>query len=184
MKPAKSDYYENMPEETKAWVDSLFSSDPEERIKAWISPRGDPNSPISNGWTASLFPHITYIGSTTEPVISSTFLFTVKPEHCNGALNLHGGCAASLFDHLTTMPLCFIKEPPTWKLLGVSRTLNVTYLRPVPIGTITKVVCEIVHAGRRLVTIRATMTRESDGAVLAICEHGKVSTDPEVNSKA
>jgi len=124
------------------------------------------------------------VGSTTSPVISSTFIYTVQPEHCNGASNLHGGCAASLFDHLTTMPLCFVKEPPTWSLLGVSRTLNVTYLRPVPVGSTVRVVCEIVHVGRRMATIKATMTRESDGAVLAICEHGKVSTDADASSKA
>ncbi|CAI4211339.1 unnamed protein product [Parascedosporium putredinis] len=121
---AKKNYYENMTQDTKAWVEGLFSSDPEGRIKAWISPHVDPSSPIAN----------------------------VRTSHLS--------------------------------LLGVSRTLNVTYLRPVPVGSTVRVVCEIVHVGRRMATIKATMTRESDGAVLAICEHGKVSTDADASSKA
>jgi acyl-coenzyme A thioesterase 13 len=34
---------------------------------------------------------------------------------------------------------------------------------------------EVVHAGRRLATIRGTLRRRRDGAVVATAEHGKVS---------
>lgn len=63
---------------------------------------------------------------------------------------------------------------------GVTRTLNVTYLRPVPLGETVLVECEVVHAGKRLCALKGVMKRESDGAILTSCEHGKVSIDPEV----
>lgn len=39
---------------------------------------------------------------------------------------------------------------------------------------------EVVHAGKRLCSLMGTIKRASDGAVLATCEHGKVSIDPPV----
>jgi acyl-coenzyme A thioesterase PaaI-like protein len=56
----------------------------------------------------------------------------------------------------------------------------VTYLRPIPEGEKVLVECEVVHAGKRLCSLKGTMKRESDGAVLAICEHGKVSIEPKL----
>ncbi|GAP88664.2 putative thioesterase superfamily protein [Rosellinia necatrix] len=75
-----------------------------------------------------------------------------------------------------------ISRPGFWQYGGVSRTLNVTYLRPVPVGTTVDVECEVVHAGQRLSTLRGVMRTATDdgtnGPVLAICEHGKVNIDP------
>ena len=66
---------------------------------------------------------------------------------------------------------------------GVSRTLNCTYLRPVPMGETVIIESEVVHAGKRLCAIKGVMKRERDGAVLTTCEHGKASIDPEVVGK-
>ena len=74
-------------------------------------------------------------------------------------------------------------RPGFWSYLGVSRTLNVTYLRPAPEGSTVLVECEIVGVGKRLCTVRGTMRRVEDGTVLMVCEHGKVNTDPDVASK-
>jgi len=38
----------------------------------------------------------------------------------------------------------------------------------------------VVHAGKRLCKIDGVIRRKRDGAVMATCEHGKVSIDPEV----
>lgn len=81
------------------------------------------------------------------------------------------------------MPLTLVNKPGFWFWLGVSRTLNVTYLKPIPLGEEILVEAEILSIGRKLVTIRGTMTRAGDGTLLAVCEHGKVNTDPEASSK-
>jgi len=59
----------------------------------------------------------------------------------------------------------------------------VTYIRPIPEGEKVEIVSEVVHAGKRLCTIKGEMRRQSDGAVLAVCEHGKVSIDPEMGGR-
>lgn len=94
--------------------------------------------------------------------------------------NLHGGCTATLFDVCTTVALAPIAKPGFWAYAGVTRTLQVTYLRPMAQGDVVLIECEVVHAGKRLCTIKGTMKRKSDGAITATCEHGKVSIDPEV----
>jgi acyl-coenzyme A thioesterase 13 len=40
---------------------------------------------------------------------------------------------------------------------------------------------EVVSAGKRMCVIKGTLRRASDGEVLAVCEHGKVSIDPPVS---
>jgi uncharacterized protein (TIGR00369 family) len=110
------------------------------------------------------------------------FEFTVEASHTNRLGNLHGGCTATLFDICTTVALAPIAKPGFWAYAGVTRTLNVTYLRPMVEGEEIILECEVVHAGKRLCTIKGMMKRKSDGAITAICEHGKASIDPEVSS--
>lgn len=65
--------------------------------------------------------------------------------------------------------------------MGVSRTLNVTYMRPAKSGEEVLIECEIIQVGKNLATLRGVMRRKSDGQILSVCEHGKVSTDPPVS---
>ena len=124
-------------------------------------------------------PHLKLHSTNKEgPHPSVTFTYTVQADHCNRLQNLHGGCAATLFDFCTTMPLTLINKPGFWAYLGVTRTLQVTYIRPVPIGEEVFIECEILHAGKNLATMKGTMRRKRDNAVLCVCEHGKASIDP------
>lgn len=66
--------------------------------------------------------------------------------------NLHGGASATLFDYCTSMALVPVSREGFWNFVGVSRTLNVTYLRPMPTGTIVLIECEVIHAGKKLCT--------------------------------
>ncbi|KAF2155676.1 hypothetical protein K461DRAFT_290679 [Myriangium duriaei CBS 260.36] len=101
----------------------------------------------------------------------------------NNSSNLHGGAHSTIFDILTSFTTAVIARPGFWLLGGVSRTLNVTYLRPAPSGEPMLIECEIIHAGQRLALMKATMRKKSDGAIISICEHNKVNADPPVDSK-
>ncbi|KAH7150043.1 HotDog domain-containing protein [Dactylonectria estremocensis] len=161
---------------------TLLNGTPDEKIKTWLKlTMNDQGRPRAGEWMSSLLPNIKLVSTDpTGPHPSCTFSFVVHPEHCNRLDNLHGGCAASLFDFLTTLPLALINRPGFWHFMGVSRTLNVTYMRPVPAGEEVLIECEIVQAGKKLATLRGVMRRRSDKALLAVCEHGKVNIDSDV----
>jgi acyl-coenzyme A thioesterase 13 len=132
----------------------------------------------------NILPNLSLLStSATLPHPRAVFLFTVMPQHCNRLHNLHGGCCATLFDFCTTMPLALVNRLGYWFYLGVSRTLNTTYLRPVACGEEVLIECEIVQIGRRLCTLKGVMRRRVDGMVMAVCEHGKFNTDPPANDK-
>ncbi|WYZ45369.1 hypothetical protein EsH8_VIII_000685 [Colletotrichum jinshuiense] len=152
----------------------------EERIKAWLALDKDEAGHFKSGnWMSALIPSITLLSTTLDPNPAATFSFTVHPDHCNRAGNLHGGAAATLFDSLTSLPLALINDKPGyWQYLGVSRTINCSYLRPAPVGEECLVECEIIQIGKTLCQIRGTLRRKRDGLVLATCEHHKFNTDP------
>ncbi|KAF0330276.1 thioesterase superfamily protein [Colletotrichum asianum] len=166
---------------------TIFDADtPEDRIKAWISLEKNDNGQLKSGnWMREIMPHVTLLSTDASgPHPSATFSFTVQPDHCNRGGNLHGGCAATLFDFLTTLPLALINDKPGfWQFLGVSRTLSCSYLRPAPCGEECIVECEIVQVGRTLCQLKGVLRRKSDKVILVTCEHHKYNTDPPVSSK-
>lgn len=128
----------------------------------------------------SLIPHLTLVSTSPSlPHPSVTICYTVQDDHCNRLRNLHGGCAATLFDFCTSMPLVLVSKPGFWQYMGVSRTLNVTYFRPVPAGVEVLIECEILQVGKKLCGLRGTMRRKSDNAIMCIAEHQKFNIDPE-----
>lgn len=127
----------------------------------------------------TLVPHISLFDVSTSPTQPRvTFLFTPQTAHCNRHGTLHGGCAATLFDYLTTLPLNVIARPGGyWQQLGVSRNLGVTYLRPAKVGEELLIECETVQVSKRMAVLKGTMKRKSDGKVVMTCEHQKVNID-------
>jgi len=137
---------------------------------------------ILQGWGSTFFhDSLDFVSATASPAGRTVFRLTVLPSHCNRLGNLHGGCTATIFDICTSTALAPIAKPGYWQYAGVSRGLSVTYLKPVPVGEKVLVDSEVVSAGKRMCVLRGTMRRESDGEVLALCEHGKVSIDPPVS---
>ncbi|KAJ5422307.1 Thioesterase superfamily [Penicillium cf. griseofulvum] len=66
---------------------------------------------------------------------------------------------------------------------GVSRNLKVTYLRPVPTGMEVRLVCEVVHVGKRLALLRAEIQKADSRDICVVGEHEKANTDPEVTQR-
>ncbi|TDZ37715.1 Acyl-coenzyme A thioesterase 13 [Colletotrichum spinosum] len=162
--------------------EAIFEAkNPEDRVRAWITLEKNEDGALKSGnWMREIMPHVSLVStSLSGPYPSASFSFTVQPDHCNRGGNLHGGCAATLFDFLTTLPLALVNDKPGfWQFLGVSRTLSCSYLRPAPCGEECVVECEIVQIGRMLCQLRGVLRRKSDGVIFATCEHHKYNTDP------
>ncbi|PWY73624.1 hypothetical protein BO70DRAFT_354866 [Aspergillus heteromorphus CBS 117.55] len=73
--------------------------------------------------------------ATQGPPARVSYLLTVLPQHCNFMGSLHGGCAATIIDVLSSMLVLGLSSPGRYSLGGVSRNLKLTYLRPVPVGS-------------------------------------------------
>lgn len=76
-----------------------------------------------------------------------------------------------------------VAKPGVFQYGGVSRNLDVRYLRPLPIGTEIRVVCEVTQVGRRLSLVKAEIRRVDDDVLCVVSEHDKANTDPPVASK-
>ncbi|KIW11751.1 hypothetical protein PV08_09023 [Exophiala spinifera] len=149
------------------------------KVQKWLkSTRDEDGDLLAGNWVASIMPHLRLLETSSEGCHSSvSFVFTVQPEHCNRMHSLHGGCIATIFDFTTTMVMALVTRPGFWQSMGVSRSLNVTYLRPAAAGTELLIECEIVQVGKTLATLKGIMRTKKDGRITATCEHGKVNND-------
>jgi acyl-coenzyme A thioesterase 13 len=76
-----------------------------------------------------------------------TFQFRVLPKYLNPNGTLHGAAQSLFFDACTTMLLWPIaRQPDFWATYGVSRSLNVVYVRPAFVGDLLTLESEVcVH---------------------------------------
>ena len=80
----------------------------------------------------------------------ATFSMLVTTSLCNRTGMLHGGAASMIVDMCTTMAQAPIAKPGFWHFGGVSRTLSVTYLRPISKDIEILIVCEVMQVGKAL----------------------------------
>ncbi|KAK2759482.1 hypothetical protein FQN54_002960 [Arachnomyces sp. PD_36] len=141
-------------------------------------------NPDYKGWDADIHNvHARFESATPGPPPRATFLLTVAPELCNGLGNLHGGCATTIIDNLSSTLLLGGSRPGFYSLGGVSRNLTLTYLRPVPEGTEIRIVCEVVQTGRRLALLRGEIRKADDNTLCVVASHEKANTDDPESAK-
>ncbi|ODH48394.1 hypothetical protein GX48_05486 [Paracoccidioides brasiliensis] len=110
---------------------------------------------VHHGFSHGLFcSSVRYDSATLGPPAKVSFLLKVTDPFCNKTKQLHGGCASTLIDVTSTGLLIGLSRPGLFSRGGVTRTLHVKFLRPVPVGMEVRVVNELVHAGKRLALVR------------------------------
>lgn len=89
---------------------------------------------------------------------------------------MHGGAAGVIFDMSTTVALCPVARPGFWEFMGgVTRSLNISYLKAVPIGTTVRLVSRVMSVGKQMAMIRGEMTTLDGKTTFCTVEHHKVN---------
>ncbi|KAB5582223.1 HotDog domain-containing protein [Coniochaeta sp. 2T2.1] len=105
---------------------------------------------------------------------SATFTLKITPDYCNLNQVMHGGAAGVIFDMMTTCALGPVARAGYWDFLGgVTRTLNISYLKAVPVGTNVCVHAHVYQVGKTMAYIKGYMTSEDGKIVYCTCEHHK-----------
>ena len=100
------------------------------------------------------------------------YTMNITSAHCNKGKNLHGGMACIILDNLTSTALLTLAKPGFLDAGHVSRTITMSYVRPVPIGSKATIVCEVVAAGRNTANLKGEI--QVDGKTCVTCIHDKV----------
>jgi len=107
---------------------------------------------------------------------SVSFELYMSPKYSNLNDVMHGGAAAVIFDMATTSALCPLATPGYWEFMGgVTRTLNISYLKAVPIGTTVKLSSHVVQVGKTMAMIQGKMSSLDGKVTYATAEHHKVN---------
>jgi acyl-coenzyme A thioesterase 13 len=89
---------------------------------------------------------------------------------------MHGGAAGVIFDMATTSALCPVARPGFWEFMGgVTRTLNISYLKAVPVGTTVRLSSKVESVGKQMAMIRGVMTSLDGKTTYCTVEHHKVN---------
>lgn len=105
----------------------------------------------------------------------AVFDVDVVPELCNPMKNMHGGAVSLVADMATTMAAAPAAVKGFWEFGGVSRTLGVTFLSPVLMGSVMEVECKLLSVGKRLSVIQCVMRDKKSRKLLTLAEHGKAA---------
>lgn len=125
--------------------------------------------PDYDGWDTKVLQDVKLISAAPGRAI---FEMTVTPSMCNKGGNLHGGCATTILDNLSSTTMLTIASKGFLDAGHVSRTINMTFIRAVPAGTKVRIVAETVAAGKRLAHCKAQI-ETLDGNVAVTCTHDK-----------
>jgi acyl-coenzyme A thioesterase 13 len=99
------------------------------------------------------------------------FTMSIPESLCNKSGNLHGGMAATILDNLTSTALLTLAKPGFLDAGHVSRTITMSYLRPVPMGSEVEIICDVVSAGRNLANLKGEI--RIGGKTAVTCIHDK-----------
>ena len=161
-----------------------FSLSPEDRVRSiWNDLADDPEY---MGFDTVLMRNIKLISASIDPESGygkTEFEVTIPPSLCNKTGVLHGGAACTMLDNLTSTPLQCMAKPGFLDNGHVSRTIAMSYLRPVPAGATVKVACTAMAVGKVTANVVGVM-RTLDGKVCVTCVHDKaVFTERRFPSK-
>ncbi|EXJ74996.1 uncharacterized protein A1O5_01692 [Cladophialophora psammophila CBS 110553] len=151
--------------------------DPKERIEAYIDAyRNAATAHMQTFDQAFMRDHIKIVSaSSTLGKTTAVFEMKAAPLFTNRMGNMHGGAVAMIHDMCTTMAAAPLARRDFWWFGGVSRTLLITYLRPVRQNMDLLIECEVLQQGARLSTIRGEMRDKRTGQLLSVAEHNKAS---------
>ena len=120
--------------------------------------------------------------ATTSALATSDFTIPALYGNNPDAHTVHGGAVAMFFDNATSLPLLAVRHWwDGWS--GVTRNLNITYLRPLHEGDRVVIEAEVVQCGKRNALISGVLKREKDGVILATCQHEKVRPESRKSLK-
>ncbi|BFZ55311.1 hypothetical protein PYCC9005_002351 [Savitreella phatthalungensis] len=109
----------------------------------------------------------------------AVFRTEVRAGLVNSLGAMHGGAVATAIDLFTSCALVPQCRDGFWEMgPGVSRNLNVTYLRPAKQGTTILFKCKIVSLSKRTVYMTCEVVDEATGKILATGTHDKVAVAP------
>ncbi|KAK0533004.1 hypothetical protein OC842_003120 [Tilletia horrida] len=92
----------------------------------------------------------------TEDAKYSSLVATDKM--ANGLGNVHGGCVATIVDCITSACIyCHTSNqiPEPWSMLGVSQSLSIVYLSPLPIEGYMDIIITVATVGRSISVTQA-----------------------------
>jgi acyl-coenzyme A thioesterase 13 len=73
------------------------------------------------------------------------------------------------------MAVAPIARPGFWSgLNGVSRILNIAYLRAIPVGTLVRIRSKVVQVGKLMIMLRGEIGSVDGKIIYCTCEHHKV----------